>query len=203
MEVNNHAGRDQRQATSYAIRASIIDKVAAAKEAGVSPLYALGAPVMSTTSAVGSPSSGPSLGQTLSNMGTDVSRAVATMQTADQRLATKLALEGASLDNDLKRAQIASTLGRVGQGAGPPRPNIELPLGLGTVTPGGKTRAMDVQNEYGSILEDVFGIPHFVEDAGNSFLKWYMDPAFWRGAYGGKGAPLSHGDPLSYYPPLY
>lgn len=127
--TNNHAGRDQRQATSYAIRASVLDKVAAAKEAGVSPLYALGAPVISASSAVGSPSSGGSLGQTLSDMGHDVGRAVAAQQTAAERALQNLTLEKAGLENDYLRAQIASIRARTIQQSAPA---IPLPHGPGS-----------------------------------------------------------------------
>lgn len=116
---NNHAGRDQRQATSYAIRASVLDKVAAAKEAGISPLYALGAPVMSASSAVGSPGNS-NLGQTISNMGQDISRAVAAQQTDIERKIQGLTLDKAALENEYLRAQIASLRARTIQQVAPP-----------------------------------------------------------------------------------
>lgn len=100
---NNHAGRDQRQAISFANRSAVLDKVAAAKEAGISPLYALGAPTISASSAVGD--TGEPLGTTISKMGADVSRAVAAGQSQEERQLTALALEKAGLENELLRAQ--------------------------------------------------------------------------------------------------
>lgn len=104
--TNNHAGRDQRQATSYANYSAVVDKVRAAKDAGISPLYALGAPVISASSAVGQPAAGGGIGDTLKSMGQDIGRAVSSQQTIAQREATRLALESAQLDNDIKRSQL-------------------------------------------------------------------------------------------------
>lgn len=177
---NNHAGRDQRQATSYAIRASVLDKVAAAKEAGISPLYALGAPVMSASSAVGSPSaSGDTLGQSLAAMGQDVGRAVAATQSAAQRQLQNLTLQKAGLENDYLRAQIASINARTAQQMGPARPAVDLPGDFGSLTPSGKTTAQDVQNEYGDIAENLFGLGHMTEDGIRSFYHWAFDPSYW------------------------
>lgn len=176
--TNNHAGRDQRQATSYAIRASVLDKVAAAKEAGISPLYALGAPVMSASSAVGQPS-GSTLGETLSGMGQDIGRAVAATQSAAERQLQALTLQKAGLENDYLRAQIASINARTAQQMGPARPAVDLPGDFGTLTPSGKTTAQEVQNEYGDIAENLFGLGHMTEDAIRSFYHWAFDPSYW------------------------
>lgn len=176
--TNNHAGRDQRQATSYAIQASVLDKVAAAKKAGISPLYALGAPVMSASSAVGEAADNP-LGRALSDMGQDVGRAVAATQSAAERQLQTLTLQKAGLENDYLRAQIASINSRTAQQMGPARPAIDLPADFGTLTPGGKTTAQDVQNEYGDIAENLFGLGHVTEDGIRSFYHWAFDPSYW------------------------
>lgn len=118
---NNHAGRDQRQAISYANRSAILDKVAAAKEAGISPLYALGAPTISATSQVGE-GGGNGLGQTLAGMGQDIGRAVAAQQTDLERKVQQLTLDKAALENDYLRAQINSVRVRTIRESGPPMP---------------------------------------------------------------------------------
>lgn len=119
---NNHAGRDQRQAISYANRSAILDKVAAAKEAGISPLYALGAPTISATSQVGEAGGGNGLGQTLAAMGQDVGRAVAAQQSDLERKVQALTLDKAALENDYLRAQINSVRVRTIRESGPPMP---------------------------------------------------------------------------------
>lgn len=82
-------------------------KVADAKAAGVSPLFALGAPTVSyQPNMVGD---GP-LGNALSDMGQDVSRAVEAVEDGPTRQANRLLqglqLERAGLENDLLRTQI-------------------------------------------------------------------------------------------------
>lgn len=153
--TNNHAGRDQRQATSFANRSAVLDKVAAAKEAGISPLYALGAPVISASSAVGTPSSNE-LGSTLASMGQDIGRAVASKGDAVQRQLLKLQLEGAALDNDMKRAQINSINARNGQGGQLP-PVMPIVGDSGVSPDGGLARV--------SALDDAGGRPAVVQDA--------------------------------------
>lgn len=195
--TNNHAGRDQRQATSYAIRASILDKVAAAKEAGISPLYALGAPVFSSTSAVGSPG-GTNWGQTFSDMGHDVSRAVAAQQTGPERLLQKLTLEKAGLENDYLRAQIGSINARTTAQTGPALPVVagrnDLPVSdvFGGIDTPDMNYSQRVQNAYGDIPENILGMGKLIEDAGRSFYKWAADPSYWR-RFNRKAAPYRKG----------
>lgn len=114
----NHTGRDQRQAIAYANRSAVLDKVAAAKEAGISPLYALGAPVISGGGVSVGGDSG--LGSTISSMGADISRAVAAGQTSEERALQALTLEKAALENDYLKAQIGSLRTRTAKEALPP-----------------------------------------------------------------------------------
>lgn len=102
-------------------------KVADAKKAGIHPLYALGA---STTSfspvSVGSVNEMAPLADMSRNLGQDLTRAANATRTAPERVAatklTALQLEGAQLDNDLKRTQIASSIQRLKQQSNPPIP---------------------------------------------------------------------------------
>lgn len=103
--TNNHAGRDSRQRLQEAVHASIGMKVEEAKKYGISPLYALGAPTFSPAGvAVG----GDNLGATISDMGADISRAVAAGQTAPERELQALTLEKAKLENRYLWEQINS-----------------------------------------------------------------------------------------------
>lgn len=104
---------------AQAARATIRGKVEGAKAAGISPLYALGAPTISPVASVGG---GPTLGETLSDMGQDVSRAVAQGQTDEQRTLQALTLDKAALENDFLREQISSLRARTIRESAPPLP---------------------------------------------------------------------------------
>lgn len=153
---NNHAGRDQRQAIEFANRSSVLDKVAAAKEAGISPLYALGAPTISTTSQVGS---SDTLGSTLASMGQDVSRAVAAGQSATERQLTALTLEKAGLENEYLRSQIASVNSRTARESAPaiPLENVQPPQRTPHVQIGGRRVPFANVSDVGQIIEDRYG----------------------------------------------
>lgn len=92
-------------------------KVADAKAAGVSPLYALGAPVMSA-----SPSFVGGSGPDYAGMGQNIARAIDTGRTKDERVEARLEalqLERGQLENDLLRSQIAQ-INQPGTGPGLP-----------------------------------------------------------------------------------
>lgn len=192
--TNNHAGRDQRQATSAAIRASIVDKVKYAKEAGVSPLYALGAPVMSASSAVGSPAPGGNeLADNLRSMGAGIDRAIQSQGTSLQRDLLQSQIDGSNLDNDIKRAQLASMTGRLSQSLPPVMPIVGEP-GISpdgsssragarpgvTMMPDGNTVVVDTavtpnqvsENEYGDWWSNMLGMAHGGTDVIRALNNW-------------------------------
>lgn len=107
--------------TAEANEAAIAGKMAAAKKYGISPLYALGAPTISGPG-VSVGGGGQSLGQTISEMGADVSRAVAAGQTAEERALQALTFEKAALENEYLREQIASVRARTARESGPAIP---------------------------------------------------------------------------------
>lgn len=158
---------------------SITGKVAAAKASGISPLYALGAPTMSPAVSTGE-SSSRRMGETLASMGQDVSRAVAAQQTTAQRALQDLTLQKAALENDWLRAQIASVNGRTLREVGPGMPPggpINLPqfpdANRTTLYPEpGTTSAQRIQDEYGDVVENVYGTWHFGTDLARNI--WYQ-----------------------------
>lgn len=102
-------------------------KVEDAKAAGIHPLYALGASTSSFSPvSVGTSNEMAPLADMSRNLGQDLGRAVNATRTAPERVEaaklTALQLEGAQLDNDLKRTQIASSVQRLKQQANPPVP---------------------------------------------------------------------------------
>lgn len=104
-------------------------KVEDAKAAGIHPLYAIGASgtSFSPVSIGNLPES--DYATSFRNMGQDISRAVNATRTADERedaftkSAQALDLEGKKLDNDIKRASLASSVQRLKQTANPPLPD--------------------------------------------------------------------------------
>lgn len=97
-------------------------RVADAKAAGIHPLYALGA---NTTSFSPVP-----VGSNFGQAGQDIGRAVEAAGTPQTRAVGQLALERASLENDLLRAQIASERARLVGQVGPPVPDPRYPPDL-------------------------------------------------------------------------
>lgn len=102
-------------------------RVADAKAAGIHPIYALGSGGASFSPVSAAFSSDTSLPNALASAGQDIGRAIDKTRTANERVdvraATALQLEGLKLDNDLKRAEIASKTARLrADQVGPPLP---------------------------------------------------------------------------------
>lgn len=132
-------------------------KVADAKAAGVSPLYALGAPTMSYSGSVGGE---PSLGSTLSDMGQDIGRAVAAKQTAPERAVQALVLEKAGLENEYLREQIASIRARTWRESAPPLPLVNPPKeGMPLSTKGDMHRPEKFMDSQGNTVLNSSGTP--------------------------------------------
>lgn len=106
-------------------------KVADARAAGINPLAALGASTSSFAPVAIGNTSDSSMQTALSNMGQDVGRAVNATRTAPERAEamalTTLQLDGLKLDNDIKRATLASVLQKLKANANPPFPLGEGP----------------------------------------------------------------------------
>lgn len=99
-------------------------KVDDAKRAGISPLVALGASTSSFSNVVGGEGK---FGDAVGDASQDISRAINAGSNHEQRgiqlAAAKLELEGKSLDNDIKRADLAAQVRKATSPAvGPPSP---------------------------------------------------------------------------------
>lgn len=90
----------------------------------VHPIYSLGSAGASFTPVSANFTSDTSMPNALASAGQDIGRAVNATATASQKSTalSALQLEGISLDNDLKRAEIASKVGRLRQNATPAFP---------------------------------------------------------------------------------
>lgn len=174
-------------------------KVADAKKAGVHPLFALGAQTHSfAPSSVGSDYSG--LGAAGQQLGGAIDGQMSKHGQAG-KLATQMAaiqIEGAALDNDIKRAQLASTLARAQQpGVGPGIPSPDggfLVPGQGD-GPQTTTGKLEIERK---MAPHVPGQPH--AEFGNN-----PEVAFYRTANGGYAPMVPQGlsesfeaDSLSY-----
>lgn len=100
-------------------------RVADANKAGIHPLYAMGAATHSFSPVAFS----DPMPNAMANMGQDISRAVASTATAEQRVMQGLVLENAQLQNDLLRKRIAQM-----DQVGPAVPATHSTSG-GTMTP--------------------------------------------------------------------
>lgn len=168
----NEARHQERLQREYAQNA-IQWKVADAKKAGIHPLYALGAPSMSP-----SPSSvGGSSG--MSDMGQDISRALSAgmsregQTTAFDAAVQEMTLKKFGLENELLAAQIAKMKQEVF--SKPAVPNVTLPTGAGHFVPGQSSSAQKVQDEYGDIVENAYGLWRLGNDAWVNVKGWHQN----------------------------
>lgn len=136
--IHNQTMQAQEAAARHAIQWRMED----AQAAGIHPLYAMGNPgisigpsgvQMEAASMLAPQVSAVDRGGTLAQMGQGVGRAVAKMQTKEQRVAAAnarmrqdqmdaLTIEGKHLDNEFTRAQIAALQSK--DQVGPPAPSV-------------------------------------------------------------------------------
>lgn len=174
-EANNKADADRDMQVAFAKNA-VQWKVADAQKAGVHPLYALGAPTMSfSPTSIGGGSEG------LAQMGQGIDRAIGAGMpkegqiTAYQKTIQDLTATGMGLDNEYKAAQIARL--RNEMLAKPALPMV-MPGNPGpTFQPGPQVPAQKVQDQYGDIIENVYGTPSLIYDSFTN-LDRYLDGKF-------------------------
>lgn len=94
----------------------------------VHPIYSMGASTPSYTPVSSNFTADTSMANAMHSAGQDIGRAVNATASSSQRTTAftdavqKLQIEGGQLDNDLKRAQLASQVARLRQNASPPMP---------------------------------------------------------------------------------
>lgn len=186
---------------------SVSYRVADAKRAGVSPIFAMGAPTLGYSAQVGNP-----LGDAISNAGQNIGRAVSAQMTGPQQDAAfnssvkRLTVQKMGLENEL----LASQIRLVNQPGSPPAmprsaapgQDLTAPLmgGLDTPRINIDRRNSDAQvyeNRYGNIIGDVVGMSNAVGDAYHHIKNMPQVRAFinsWvqylnsrRGGYGTSG----------------
>lgn len=166
-----HQERLQREFAQNAIQW----KVADANKAGVHPLYALGAPTMGYSPvSIGGADAMPSMGQ-------DISRAIGAGMPREGQVSAfdagvqDLTLKKFGLENELLAIQIAKAKQELFQK--PALPSLTLPSGAGEFPGGPQAPAQKVQDRYGDIVENAYGIWSLIDDG----LRWMTGP--------GKGKP--------------
>lgn len=169
--MSSNEAKENRQLQKQAMYKGIQIKVKDAEEAGIHPLYALGASTFQPTPIMSG------MGEAVGNAGQDISRAVSAAQDGDERASTYtralqgLQLERGQLENELLRGQIrnlnapgtppVSPDGRSSNAIIPGQGDSRAPvsaLGL-TVRPrASESQAQDLENEYGEVSDFVGGV---------------------------------------------
>lgn len=158
-------------------------KVADAKEAGIHPLYALGANTVSFSPVSISGGSPSNWSETLGSMGQDISRAVGATRTEGERMSSaqemlhRTQIEGAQLDNDIKKTELASRVQKLTQAGNPPPLPGEVPRAkeyeeipqlrgdLGPIHTNPRTvNAEDVEKRYGDVAQELWGAYNILSD---------------------------------------
>lgn len=168
-------------------------RVADAQASGIHPLYALGANTTSFSPVSVGSSGSTSYSSDLASMGQDIGRAVNATRSQGERTDAFTSsmqaaqLEGARLDNDIKRASLASSVARLRQQQNPPlpKPNADLvpkaddfedrprlALGAGEMaTDPGYANAEDFEKRYGDVAQELAGVANMWAD----YQKNYKD----------------------------
>ena len=184
-EKNNHRGREAREA----VYNSVAQRVKAARDWGISPLYALGAATYSGAISTGGDNGLGSLGASLSDMGADIGRAVAAGQSAEERALQNLALQRAALENDYLKAQIGSINVRTAREVGPAVPSKPGLIPVKSADPQQTTGvnygvpvrsnpffvdAQTLEDRYGELGGSVLGLGNIPADlVYNAYLRWF------------------------------
>lgn len=139
-------------------------KVQDAQKAGVHPLYALGAPTMNFSPVH---TGGSDWAGTLGGMGQDISRAINAgmpkegQLTAFEKAMQALSLQKGGLENELLAAQIRRMNAEV---LSKPALPLTMPGGAKFST-GNQSSAQTVQDRYGDIVENLYGLGSLGYDA--------------------------------------
>lgn len=112
-DANTQVNRENQELQKEFAQQGLRWKVADAKAAGINPLVALGAQTASFSPASIGSTPNTSMGDTMSNIGQDVSRAMSATRTSDERTIAQLNVQGAqldlqgkALDNQIKQSQL-------------------------------------------------------------------------------------------------
>lgn len=160
----------KKQSPGDAFRSEFKQRMAMGEKYGISKLVMAGmSPAGGWSGSVGE----PSMGQTLSNMGQDIGRAVAARASQPERDLQKLLLEKAGLENEFLRSQIASVNSRTLRESAPSLPIPDRSGGrLPVAHPG---LGQEASNHYGEPGEWFFGVPALVADTMDQSDRWFID----------------------------
>lgn len=137
--ANARQAQKNRDFQEQAAREGLSWRVADAKAAGLHPLIGAGAQPTQVVGAMSADVPNTALGDAVTNMGQDLSRAQNMRKTPSdleyERTTRSLSLERAQLQNDLLRAQIADRSGGRPE-AGDPAPVVKVPSYIEHTSPG-------------------------------------------------------------------
>lgn len=140
--------RQQREFAQYGLTWKIDDAMRNADK--VHPIYSLGSSGASYTPVSANFTGDTSMANAVSSAGQNIGRAVSATATQSQRetaftaAARAVQLEGAQLDNELKKVQLASEQGRLRQVTNPPFPGDNYLIPGQTESGGIKPKALEV-----------------------------------------------------------
>lgn len=159
----------KKQSPGDAFRSEFKQRMAMGEKYGISKLVMAGmSPAGGWSGSVGE----PSMGQTLSNMGQDIGRAVAARASQPERDLQRLLLEKAGLENEYLRSQIASVNSRTLRESAPSLPIPDRSGGrLNVAHPG---LGEEAEKHYSDIGGNVFGGAALISDADRDFNDWMI-----------------------------
>lgn len=191
--IGSNDADKQRKQDLYLAKNSVKLRVEDAKRSGIHPLYALGAPTI-TSSSVTSP-----MGQAVANAGEQLGQAISSDY--EKQLQAKN-LENIQADIDLKKSQSlsyiveaknASNLSRANQtGRTAGNPNA-LTIAGSKISPSGDwSNAQDVEDRYGDLISAFYGFFPMGADTRKKFNE-YLNSSEFKKKYGKIGYSRSGG----------
>lgn len=165
IRAQKHEGRRNRQMQSEFAKHGVRWRVEDAKAAGLHPLYALGANI---------PTYSPSysgIGESIQNMGQDVTRAIRATSTDTEKLQSDLQLQllrSQIKESDARANLLDSQASRSRQTSTPPM-GRGLTLPFGTLRTSPTEQSQTIENEYGDVAQEVYGLSRLMNDSGMNF----------------------------------
>lgn len=197
-QMSIHQAELNRAAQEEFAKKGIRWRVADARAAGIHPLYALGAQTTSFSPVSVGLTADTSFGSGVASAGQDISRAINATRTAPERVEatamTAAQIEGLQLDNEIKRATLASQVQKITAAQNPPMPSLnetdpfrvpenKKPDERPPIMMGGVRIPTDPGTSPGKAYEDWLGddifSPGFLPNLYGALVRNFGSPATW------------------------